>query len=406
MQKLSILMLSLLLIACGGDSKSSDKEEADISNVDIGTPTTDPVVPEEVVPEAVPVVNAFNKEGDILTINSIANTVPVAASSAEAKFSILAEAVTRERYVARFMVNKMTAFPGLGLNTPILLPKSGLVEFVVNKHDDGTAYFTDVKLLHLSFPNKVDDLLGENLSLLQRLESNYSQNSGTQYVPDITRTSELDLTLTSTAYSALSNHLRIVKATANERLVHINMDFDSATNTKYFDDFKDMIVCFSNDFTTFAGGGKNVIIIGQKVSSVGVSEITNADFNKTWHSVSFNTTVSGISDIQYSTMKLLGTATTGLGQGLLSFEGENNEEGYFDGQALVNDSKSGYILFGYGDGSEGTAPLLVQRSSQIPGKTTPIHGAFLVAPDKKTAVGYDIIKKRFLAMELAPTPIE
>ena len=405
MRTISIWVLSLLLAACGGESSSPDTADADTGTAD--STLTDPVVTDPVVPEILSVVNAFNKEGEILTISSIANTVPVAASSAQANFTILASAaIPSERYIARFMVNKMTAFPGLQINDPILLPKSGLMEFVVNKQDDGTAYFTDVKLLHLSFPDKVDDVLKQNLTFLQRLESSYAEDTANQYVPDITRASELDLTLTSAGYSATGNHLSIVKATASERLVHMNMDFDDATNAKYFNDFKDMIVCFSNDFTTFAGGGENIIIIGQKVSDAGVLDISNADFNKTWHSVSFKTTVSGISDMQFSVMESLGAATTGLGEGLFSFEGENSQEGYFDGQSLVNDAKSGYILFGYGDGSEGTAPLLVERASQVVGNSTPIHGAFLIAPNKQTAVGYDIVKRRFLAMELAPTLTE
>lgn len=226
---------------------------------------------------------------------------------------------------------------------------SGAVKFQIIKSSDSAVYFSNFSLIHLSkassFSTKVDLVTDE-----KNLNVTAQHNSSTNFVSI---------------------------ASATSRFVKFSIDFG---NNDYFGDVSNAGVIFSSDYSTMAGGDDSFIFIAQKTESM--ADVTEGALSGNWKVINFFV-AAGVPVISSTSTVAVGGSG---GSGFTAFTGINSKSGKFGGELALNDPVSAFFLYGYGvDGSTTAAG--------------PIHGVFLVAPDKSLAVGYDIDSKLYFAAE-------
>lgn len=228
---------------------------------------------------------------------------------------------------------------------------SGTFSFKLNKHSSTQAYFSDFS---------VDRLV--------------QINSLSSVTPIIT--SPTDMTV-NPAYSASGNSVTISSST--KRFVSLKIDFG---NNTYFSDVPNAGVMFSNDLSTMVGGdNSSFFFIAQKatsIPSVSISELVNS-----WGLVNFTVDGGGTIDIvSTSTVTVGGTG----GNGLTAFKGQTPGVAAFQGEAALIDPVGGVLAFGFDDSTTGT-----------PTAYGPIHGVFLISPDKQYMLGLNADQGTYFA---------
>jgi hypothetical protein len=111
--------------------------------------------------------------------------------------------------------------------------------------------------------------------------------------------------------------------------------------------------------------------------------LTLADILNSWGLVNFTVVTSGLIDVV--SMSTVNVSETG-GNGLTAFKGQTPGVVSFQGELGLVDSQSGIFIFGFDSQTTG-----------MPTAAGPIHGAFLMSPDKNYCLGLNASEGTYFA---------